>query len=100
MSRSVIDQYGGMEWEITFTLNPGETPTGAGDVATLVVAQNLTGLQEYASNPLVIEIQQGSTGLSGAFAVDYNDAGGPRRVPVVERNVSRMRVLVLGDFQC
>lgn len=78
MSRAVIDQYGTMQWEITFTMNPGETPWGAGDIAALSVVQNLTGISDYASKPVVTETQQGSTGLSGTFAVDYNDVGGAR----------------------
>lgn len=59
-------------------MNPGITPAGAGDVTTLSVAQNLTGLSDYASQPVVTETQQGSTGLSGTFALDYNDVGGSR----------------------
>ncbi|CAM9544469.1 unnamed protein product, partial [Hapterophycus canaliculatus] len=80
VSRSVIDQYGTMEWEVTFTMNPGMTPTGAGDVEALSVTQDLTGLSEHASQPVVTETQQGSTGLSGTIALDYNDAGGSREV--------------------
>lgn len=78
VSRSVIDQYGTMEWEITFTMNPGMIPAGSGDVAALSVVQNLTGLAGYTSQPTVTETQQGSTGLSGTFELDYNDAGGSR----------------------
>ncbi|CAM9121785.1 unnamed protein product, partial [Laminaria digitata] len=78
VSRSVIDQYGIMEWEVTFTLNPDMTPAGAGDVSTLSVTQNLTELSGYASQPVVTETQQGSTGLSGTLELDYNDVGGSR----------------------
>lgn len=67
-----------MEWEITFTMNPGITPAGAGDVTALSVVQNLTGLAGYTSQPIVTETQQGSTGLSGTFTLDYNDVGGSR----------------------
>lgn len=84
VSRSVIDQYGTMEWEITFTKNPGTTPTGAGDVSELSVAQG------SADSPIVIETQKGSTGLSGTFTLDYNDARGAREVRFDE-DVDRMR---------
>lgn len=85
VSRSVIDKYGTMEWEVTFTKNPGTTPTGAGDVAELSVAQGSAVLP-----PLVIETQKGSTGLSGTFTLDYNDPGGSREVRFDE-DVNRMR---------
>ena len=84
VSRSVIDQYGTMEWEVTFTNNPGTTPTGAGDVSLLSVAQG------SADTPIVIETQKGSTGLSGTFTLDYNDPGGSREVRFDE-DVDRMR---------
>lgn len=90
VSRSVIDQYGTMEWEVTFTMNPRITPTGAGDITALSVAQNLTGLSEHASQPVVTETQQGSVGLSGTFALDYNDIGGSREVRFDE-DADRMR---------
>lgn len=78
VSRSVIDQYGIMEWGVTFTMNPGVTPPGAGDVTMLSVIQNLTGIQDHASQPVMTETQKGSTGLAGKFSLDYNDAGGAR----------------------
>lgn len=84
VSRSVIDQYGTMEWEVTFTKNPGTTPTGAGDVSLLSVAQG------SADTPDVDETQKGSTGLSGTFTLDYNDPGGSREVRFDE-DVDRMR---------
>lgn len=83
VSRSVIDKYGTMEWEVTFTKNPGTTPTGAGDVTDLSVIQ--TG----ATLPIV-ETQKGSTGLSGTFTLDYNDPGGSREVRFDE-DVDRMQ---------
>lgn len=67
-----------MEWEVTFTMNPGTTPPGAGDVETLSVVQNVTLIEDYADQPIVTETQQGSTGLSGTFSLDYNDPGGVR----------------------
>lgn len=85
VSRSVIDQYGTMEWVVTFTSNPGISPTGAGDVADLKVTQD-----DSASQPIVIETQKGSTGLSGTFLLDYNDAGGSREVRFDE-DVNRMQ---------
>lgn len=78
MSRSVVDKYGTMEWEVTFTLNPGMVPTGAGDISGLSVIQNITGASGFAFQPTVTETQQGSTGLSGRFELHYNDMGGPR----------------------
>lgn len=78
VSRSVIDQYGTMEWEVTFTMNLGTTPPGAGDVEALSVVQNVTLVEDYAGQPIVTETQQGSTGLSGTFSLDYNDPGGVR----------------------
>lgn len=83
VSRSVIDQYGTMEWEVTFTKNPGTTPTGAGDVTELSVAQG-------SDAPIVVETQKGSTGLSGTFTLDYNDPRGSREVRFDE-DVDRMR---------
>lgn len=78
VSRSVIDQYGTMEWEVTFTMNPGTTPPGAGDMESLSIVQNLTGIEAYATHPIVTETQQGSVGLSGTFSLNYNDPGGAR----------------------
>lgn len=78
VSRSVIDQYGTMQWEVTFTMNPGTTPPGAGDVESLSVVQNLTGAAKYVSQPVVTGTQQGSTGLLGTFSLNYNDPGGAR----------------------
>lgn len=84
VTRSVIDQYGTMEWEVTFTKNPGTTPTGAGNVSLLSVAQG------PADTPVVVQTQKGSTGLSGTFTLDYNDPGGSREVRFDE-DVDRMR---------
>ena len=78
MSRSVVDQYGTMEWEITFILNPGETPAGAGDIAALSVIQNFAMVSGSVSQPVVIETQKGSMGLSGTFGLNYNDVAGMR----------------------
>lgn len=74
----MIDQYGTMEWEVTFTQNPGMTPAGAGDVTALSIAQNLTGVDGHVSQATVTETQKGSVGLSGTFELAYNDPGGPR----------------------
>lgn len=63
---------------MTFTMNPAVTPPGAGNLESLSVVQNLTGITEYASQPVVTETQQGSIGLSGTFSLDYNAEGGAR----------------------
>lgn len=78
VTRSVLDRYGTMEWDITFTMNPGLIPPGAGNVRTLLVTQDLTNSSEYTMQPRVTETQQGSAGLSGTFTLDYNDVGGSR----------------------
>ncbi|CAM9134269.1 unnamed protein product [Discosporangium mesarthrocarpum] len=77
-TRYVIDQYGTMEWVVTFTQNPGETPPGAGDVSSLTVAQDLSGVEDFTSEPIVTETMAGSTSLSGTFNLDYGDPGGSR----------------------
>lgn len=74
----MVGQYGTMEWEVTFTMNPDMTPPGTGDVTSLSVVQNLTGIYAYTALPVVTEIQKGSTGLSGTFELDYNDPNGAR----------------------
>lgn len=89
MSRFVRDQYGTIDWVVTFTYNPGQTPPGAGNMPAIVIDQdyqnqNITAGDAtavgVADDPLVTELVQGSTSLSGSFTVDYNDPNGPRTV--------------------
>jgi hypothetical protein len=82
VSRRVIDKYGGMQWAVTFTSNPGSTPTGAGDVNRLVVAQDNKPRGARASQPIVTETQKGSQPLEGYFTVDFAD---PLQAPRVVR---------------
>ncbi len=41
ISRTVLDPYGSVQWDVTFTQNPGETPLGAGNVDPLTVVQEV-----------------------------------------------------------
>lgn len=79
VTRTVLDKYGVIEWELTFVGNPSETPPGAGDVPLLHVVQAAdTG--GTTNTPIVNEIQKGSSGLGGSFLVDYFSSSGPRQV--------------------
>jgi hypothetical protein len=73
VSRRVIDQYGVMEWVVTFTSNPGFTPTGSGDVNRLVVRQDSFPPGALATQPAVTETQKGSAPLAGYFTLDFAD---------------------------
>ncbi len=42
VSRTVLDPYGSVQWDVTFTQNPGETPLGAGNVDPLTVVQEVS----------------------------------------------------------
>lgn len=86
VTRSVRDQYGTIEWVVTFTENPSQTPPGAGDIPKINIVQNFGGQPATAgnavaaggANPDVEELVKGSTSLSGSFTVDYGDPSGPR----------------------
>ncbi len=41
VSRTVLDQYGSIQWDVTFIQNPGEIPLGAGNVDALTVVQEV-----------------------------------------------------------
>ena len=73
VSRRVIGQYGQMEWVVTFTSNPGMTPTGAGDVNPLLVTQQAFPRGSLATQPLVTETVKGSEPMGGYYTVDFND---------------------------
>ncbi len=70
VTRTVLDPYGSIQWDVTFTQNPGETPLGAGNVDALTVIQSG---QTGPSPPQVTGIKAGSTSLGGTFSVDYLD---------------------------
>ncbi len=70
VTRTVLDPYGSVQWDVTFTQNPGETPLGAGNVDALTVIQEG---QTGPNPPQVTEIKAGSTSLGGTFSVDYLD---------------------------
>jgi hypothetical protein len=71
VTRQVLDQYGAMQWTITFKSNPGETPPGAGNVPLLIVTQ-----PGAAIAPLPLQLVQGSASLGGSFNIDYGDTVG------------------------
>jgi len=79
ITRTVIGKYGVVQYDILFVSNPGQTPSGSGDVALMVVTQgDASDGSNYA--PIVTEVAQGSTGISGYFTVDLHDPFGPRNV--------------------
>ncbi|KAG5186908.1 hypothetical protein JKP88DRAFT_308701, partial [Tribonema minus] len=85
VSMSIPDQYGTVQWVVTFTDNPGQTPSGAGDMPALVIQQDYLHQAPsagdatlVASNPVIQELQKGSTSMSGSFTVDYGDPNGAR----------------------
>ena len=82
VSRRVVDKYGGMEWVVTFTSNPGMTPTGAGDVNRLIVVQENYPRGGLAMQPIVTETVKGSAPLEGYFTVDFAD---PLQAPRIVR---------------
>ncbi|KAL7542723.1 hypothetical protein ACHAXR_012023, partial [Thalassiosira sp. AJA248-18] len=75
--RTVLDQYGTIEWRVTFTRNLGATPPGSGDIDAITVAQDPDTSGRSAS-VVVNEIVKGSRGLSGTFNLNYQSSGGPR----------------------
>ena len=88
VTRTVIDKYGVVEWQITFVKNLGQTPPGTGDVSPLVVIQE-ADVQGNVNAPVVSEAQKGSTGLGGTFTVDFFSAQGPRSV-IFDETAERM----------
>eukprot|EP00957_Ditylum_brightwellii_P128238 9780364-Ditylum_brightwellii.AAC.1 len=79
VERTILDKYGTIEWKITFTGNPGQSPPGTGDVDPLVVTQ-LPDSSGRINTVVVSEIQKGSTGLSGSFLVDFMGSSGKREI--------------------
>ncbi|KAL7542724.1 hypothetical protein ACHAXR_012005, partial [Thalassiosira sp. AJA248-18] len=77
VTRTVLDQYGTIEWRVTFTKNLGATPPGSGDIDAVTVAQDPDTSGRSAS-VVVNEIVKGSRGLSGTFNLNYQSSGGPR----------------------
>uniref|UniRef100_A0A7S4I964 Fibronectin type-III domain-containing protein n=1 Tax=Odontella aurita TaxID=265563 RepID=A0A7S4I964_9STRA len=79
ITRTVLDKYGSIEWLVTFTSNPGETPPGTGDIDMLRVVQGPDS--SGFTNPVFVnEVQKGSTGLAGSFTIDYFSSTGAREV--------------------
>eukprot|EP00970_Alexandrium_tamarense_P009994 scaffold1976_cov187-Alexandrium_tamarense.AAC.23 len=73
VTRTVLNKYGTMEWLVTFTENVGTTPPGAGDIPSIVVAQDDDTSGQNA-NIQVNEIVKGSDGLSGTFTLNYQSS--------------------------
>jgi len=85
VSRTVIGQYGVVEWVVTFTKNPEQTPPGTGNINAIEVDQGIDFYSMYGDGTTQItETQPGSEGLSGSFTVDYVSPGGPRTVSFQE----------------
>jgi hypothetical protein len=96
VSREVIGKYGVVEWVVTFTKNPGQTPPGTGNIGAIQVQvdQNLPLAAKanpscfpncgHLDDTQITETQQGSAGLGGVFTVDYESPGGPRTVSFQE----------------
>jgi len=90
VTRTVIGKYGVVEYVVLFVTNPGQTPSGSGNVAIMAVTQAAaTDSVTYA--PIVTEVAQGSTGISGFFTVDLHDPAGPRNVSFDE-SAARLQV--------
>ncbi|KAL7554975.1 hypothetical protein ACHAWF_018557 [Thalassiosira exigua] len=77
VTRRVLDQYGTIEWMVTFTQSQVSTPPGSGDIDPITVAQD-SDTSGQAATVVVNEIVKGSEGLSGTFSLDYQASGGPR----------------------
>ena len=92
VTRTVIGQYGVVEYEVRYVFTQGVYPQGAGNAPLLVVAQGAaTDGHTYA--PIVQELVQGSSGLAGSFTVDLNDPNGPRTVEMLAPPARLKRVL-------
>jgi hypothetical protein len=93
VQRTVIGQYGAMEWTIRFTKNPGQTPPGAGDIAGITATGlSWTGLAAPANVWPAVEVQKGSTGLSGAFTVDFSQSPLNARTVSFQETAARMEL--------
>jgi len=79
VTRQIIGKYGVVEYNIRYVLNPGQFPTGAGDIPLLVVNQN-AATDAVVYPPNIYEKTQGSQGISGSFTVDLHDPNGPRTI--------------------
>jgi hypothetical protein len=84
VTRQVLDQYGAMQWTVTFKSNPGQTPPGAGNVPLLFVTQ--TGA---AIAPVALQLVQGSASLGGSFDIDYGDTVGGVRTSSFDETAER-----------
>lgn len=90
VTRSVIGQYGVVEWRVRFVFSLGVSPPGAGDIPILNVVQApATDSNVYA--PIVYEAVKGSTGLSGSFVMTVG--GLPRFVSYQETALRLKRKL-------
>ena len=80
VSRTVVDKYGSVQYDVRFVNNKGITPPGAGYVQILNVTQAAaTNGHVYA--PRVKRVQRGSDGLSGSFDINLHDTVyGPKTV--------------------
>ena len=79
VTRSIIGKYGVVQWEVKFIYNPGQTPPGSGNIASLTIVQDMAADGQTYS-PVVYESAQGSEGITGYFTVDLHDPIGPRKV--------------------
>lgn len=73
VERTVIGKYGEVSWFIRFISNPGQTPPGAGNIA------DLAATSASFTTSLTVN-QEGSTGLSGSFDIDFHTQGGSRQI--------------------
>jgi hypothetical protein len=76
-ARRVYSKYGSVEWLVRFTANPGQYPSGTGDIANLEVVGDAQLQQQLDGTVQILEKQKGSEGLSGTFTVDVSSPFGP-----------------------
>ena len=76
VARTVVGQYGAMQYDVRFVRNSGSTPPGAGDVPDITVEQG-AATNGVVYPPLVTETKKGSTGISGRFYIDLHSTSGP-----------------------
>mmetsp|Transcript_19232 Transcript_19232/g.32040 ORF Transcript_19232/g.32040 Transcript_19232/m.32040 type:complete len:7480 (+) Transcript_19232:1-22440(+) len=87
-----VTKYGARYWAIRFTENPGETPPGAGDIDDIVLNTD-SMLETNAGNTRdfdIVEVQKGSTGLSGTFSLTLSDTSDVARVVSFDEDPAEM----------
>lgn len=87
VTRTVIGQYGVVEWLVRFVFTKGVSPPGAGNAPILNVVQGAaTDNVVYA--PIVFEKVQGSIGLSGSYIINV---GGLSRLLSYQESALRFK---------